>query len=152
MGRALLLGEHLGPILYQLPPRFPCHLELLKRFLATLPADLAHVIEFRDERWLNDDVFALLEQYGVGLCVADMPGLDYPLRATSQTVYVRFHGSQVLYGDCYGREDLVLWAARLTHLVGEGRHVYAYFNNDAEAYAVQNARELARQMAGVSSQ
>lgn len=144
--RTRLLGDHLGPILYQLPPRFPCHLERLEHFLATLPGDLTHVVEFRDERWLNDDVLALLERYGVGLCIADLPGLHYPMRATSQTVYVRFHGSQVLYGTCYNQDDLALWASCLSQFVAEGRQVYIYFNNDAEAYAVRNAHEMIQQM------
>ena len=142
--RARLLGEHLGPILYQLPPRFPPDLQRLEHFLAVLPADLTHVIEFRDTRWLTEDVFALLERHGAGFCIADMPGQERPLRATSATVYVRFHGNRVLYGDSYASEELALWAARLADFVGKGRQVYAYFNNDFGGYALQNARELAR--------
>ena len=142
--RARLLGEHLGPILYQLPPRFQPDLQRLEAFLCILPKDLAHVFEFRDPRWLNDDVFALLERYQAGFCIADMPDQDAVVRATSTTVYVRFHGNQVLYGDSYSSQELALWAARLAYYVGEGRHVYAYFNNDVGGYAVQNARELQR--------
>jgi len=142
--RARLLGEHLGPVLYQLPPRFPPDIERLEHFLSVLPADLTHVFEFRDVRWLSDSVFGLLERYGAALCIADMPGQECPVRATSRTVYVRFHGNQVLYGDSYTSEELALWAARLAYFVADGRQIFAYFNNDAGAYAVENAWELAR--------
>jgi uncharacterized protein YecE (DUF72 family) len=140
--RARLLGEHLGPILYQLPPRFPPDYDRLEHFLSILPRDLSHAVEFRDPRWLNPTVRSMLQEYKVGLCLADMPGRDNPLWATSDTVYVRFHGDEVLYGDSYTSDELALWAARLAFYVAEGRTVYAYFNNDMGAYAVQNALEL----------
>jgi uncharacterized protein YecE (DUF72 family) len=140
--RARLLGDHLGPVLYQLPPRFPCDPGRLEHFLQVLPGDLTHVFEFRDQSWMNDDVYALIERYGAGLCIADMPGQECTIRATCATVYVRFHGNQVLYGDSYPREELALWAARLSYFAAEGRSVYAYFNNDVGACAVANALEL----------
>ncbi len=149
--RARLLGEHLGPILYQLPPRFPPDYERLEHFVSILPPDLAHAFEFRDPRWLNHTVLAMLKAYKVGLCLADMPGKESPLWATSDTVYVRFHGKDVLYGDSYTSEELALWAARLAFFVAEGRNVYAYFNNDLGAYAVQNALELNQLIAGCIS-
>ena len=142
LGRARLLGEHLGPILFQLPPRFACDLGRLEHFLSLLPTDLAHVFEFRDSRWLNDDVYALLRRYDAGLCIADLPGQEAPVLATSRTVYVRFHGNQILYADGYGRDELALWSSRLAYFVAEGHDIYAYFNNDGEAHAIYDPRTL----------
>jgi uncharacterized protein YecE (DUF72 family) len=140
--RARLLGDHLGPILYQLPPRFPPDLARLEHFLSILPADLTHAVEFRDLRWLKPVVLDLLSSYNVGLCIADMPGKDSPLWATSDVVYVRFHGSEKLNVASYSSDELALWAARLAYFVAEGKRVFAYFNNDLGAYAVKNALEL----------
>ncbi|MBC7337861.1 MAG: DUF72 domain-containing protein [Clostridia bacterium] len=38
---------------------------------------------------------------------------------------------------------MAAWAAQVRAWRDEGRDVYAYFNNDAEGYAVANARTLA---------
>ncbi len=142
LSRARLLGDRLGPLLYQLPPHWHCRPERLAAFLPLLPGDLTHVLEFRDESWLVEPVFDLLAQHGVGLCLASMPGLPCPLRATSPVVYMRMHGWQYLYGDKYPLDELRRWAERLAAFQAEGRDVYVYFNNDAFGYAVENALEL----------
>ena len=54
--RARRLGPHLGPILYQLPPRWRSNSERLRGVLEILPRDLVHVFEFRDVSWYNDEV------------------------------------------------------------------------------------------------
>ena len=53
--RARSLEERLGPILYQLPPRWKCNRERLELFLALLPRDLTHVFEFRDTSWMTEE-------------------------------------------------------------------------------------------------
>src|SRR5215475_7880602 len=65
-------------IFYQLPPRWRLNLERLESFLDLLPADLRSVFEFRDQSWMVDEVFQLLEERGVSFCAHDMPGLDVP--------------------------------------------------------------------------
>ena len=142
LGRARLLGDKLGPVLYQLPPRWKCNLPRLRQFLSLLPPDLLHAFEFRDRSWLNEGVFALLEEHGAAFCVISMPGFPCPLRATAPFVYIRMHGSGVLYGGCYSEDELRRWAERIEGFLDEGRDVYVYFNNDAFGYAVQNARRL----------
>jgi uncharacterized protein YecE (DUF72 family) len=69
------LGETLGPILYQLPPRFRINLERLESFLQLVPKDVINVFEFRDTSWYTPETLALLERYGASFCVHDMPGL-----------------------------------------------------------------------------
>ncbi|MFQ6058159.1 MAG: DUF72 domain-containing protein [Anaerolineae bacterium] len=142
LGRARLLGEKLGPILYQLPPNWNCNLPRLREFLALLPEDLQHVFEFRNTTWLSEEVFAALEAHGVAFCVISLPDFPCPVRATAPLVYVRMHGSGLVYGGCYSEEELQGWAGEIRRFLAEGHEVYVYFNNDAFGYAVQNARRL----------
>ena len=140
--RAKILGEKLGPLLYQLPPNMHRSDDKLESFLSILPQGLKHVFEFRHESWLDDKVFEILRRYNVGLCVFDMPGLTCPLVATTDFAYIRFHGSTGLYSSCYSDDELAEWARRLASLPSKVKTVYAYFNNDAEAFAVRNAMTL----------
>ena len=146
LSRAKILGEKLGPLLYQLPPNMPRNDTLLESFLRLLPPELCHVFEFRHESWLDEPVFTLLREHNVGFCIYDMPGLTTPLAATTDFAYIRFHGSADLYGSCYSEAELGEWASRITKL-GQGlTSVYIYFNNDAQAFAVSNAQTLAKQL------
>lgn len=142
--RAGFLKEKLGPLLYQLPPGMKRNEHILEAFLQTLPPGYRHVFEFRDESWLSDKVFGLLERYNAALCVFDMPGFTCPVRATADFAYFRFHGSTGLYWSCYSDEELRSWAIKIRR-IGKGlKAVYIYFNNDAEAYAVRNALTIAQ--------
>ena len=140
--RAGLLKGKLGPLLYQLPPSMKRNDELLQDFLSTLPSNYQHVIEFRHESWIDERVFDILRRHNVGLCVFDMPGLSCPLVATSDFAYVRFHGSEGLYSSSYSDEELDQWAQRIARLGQNLRVIYIYFNNDAQAFAVENAIRL----------
>ena len=142
LSRAAFLKEKLGPLLYQLPPSMKRNDELLQNLLSTLPSKYQHVIEFRHESWINERVFDILRRHNVGLCVFDMPGFSCPLVATSDFAYVRFHGSEGLYSSSYSDEELAQWAQRIARLGQNVRVSYIYFNNDAEAFAVENAMTL----------
>jgi uncharacterized protein YecE (DUF72 family) len=141
LSRASLLGEALGPILFQLPPSFAVDLGRLQSFLALLPKGFSFVLEFRNPTWLTEEVFALLEHYDVALCIHDMPPLQIPLRITSNFVYLRFHGDVDHSGD-YPTETLAVWAQRMQAWQRQELAVYAYFNNDAGGMAVHNALTL----------
>jgi uncharacterized protein YecE (DUF72 family) len=142
LSRAGLLGGKLGPLLYQLPPSMKRNDELLQSFLSSLPPKYQHVIEFRHKSWIDEAVFDILRRHNVGLCVFDMPGFRCPLVATSDFAYVRFHGSEGLYSSCYSDEQLAEWAQGIARLGRKVKASYIYFNNDAEAFAVENAMTL----------
>ncbi|MBI2329337.1 MAG: DUF72 domain-containing protein [Chloroflexi bacterium] len=142
IARAKILGEKLGPLLYQLPPNMPRNDDVLESFLSILPGGIKHVFEFRHQSWLEDRVFEILHQHNVGFCVFDMPSVNCPLLATADFAYIRFHGSAALYGGCYSDEELASWAKRLANLAGNLKAIYIYFNNDAQAFAVRNALTL----------
>jgi uncharacterized protein YecE (DUF72 family) len=136
-----LLRRRLGPVLYQLPPRWSVDVERLAAFLSTLPARQRHVIEFRDASWYTDEVFALLVRYKVACCLHDMPGSATGRHVIGPFVYVRFHGP-VRYGGRYGDDTLDDWAVWLAGRVREGRSVFAYFNNDIGGHAPRDAVRL----------
>jgi uncharacterized protein YecE (DUF72 family) len=54
--RARELGPTFGPVLFQLPPRWPVNVERLKTFLEALPARRRCAIEFRDPTWYAEEV------------------------------------------------------------------------------------------------
>lgn len=138
--RARRLGEHLGPVLYQLPPRWRADEARLKAFCRTLPPGLEHVIEFRDPSWLGERILALLEEHAVSLCVHDLLPA-HPRRITGRIVYVRLHGHGARYAGSYPREQLRSWARWLTEDAAD-RPAYVYFDNDRDAHAVRNALTL----------
>lgn len=143
-GRAKLLREKLGPLLSQTPPNMHRDDARLESFLSSLPVGLRHVTEFRHESWLDDKVFEVMRRYNVALCIFDMPGMSCPTVATADFAYVRFHGSTWLYSSRYSDDELAEWSEKINHLSRGLKAVYAYFNNDAEGYAVDNARTLRR--------
>ena len=142
--RADLLRDKLGPLLYQLPPNMKRHDERLENFLAMLPRRYRHVFEFRHESWFDDGIFNILKKYNAGWCVFDMPDFTCPVVATADFAYVRVHGSTGLYWSNYSDEELACWAEKIRKLGENLKAVYIYFNNDAGAYAVSNARILGK--------
>jgi uncharacterized protein YecE (DUF72 family) len=142
LDRARHLGPALGPILYQLPPRWRCDRERLAGFLALLPPDLAHVFEFREPSWLEPDVLAMLDVAGAGFCVHDMPGLCTQRAATGGAAYVRFHGTSGKYVGRYSEDALSDWAEWMKAQAALGRTVWTYFNNDIHAHAIADATGL----------
>jgi len=67
---------------------------------------------------------------------------DHPRRITADWIYLRFHGDH--YSGCYSHQLLTTRAAEIREYLTEGLDVFAYFNNDAQGYAVQNAADLKR--------
>jgi uncharacterized protein YecE (DUF72 family) len=149
-GNARHLKSFLGPLLYQLPPNWKLNRERLEQFLRLLPRGFTHVLEFREQGWMADEVLELLDRHGAGFCTHDMRGLDVPRRTTGGIVYVRFHGAGGKYRGRYGRSALRDWADWMIGQAGEGRAVWAYFNNDVEAAAIRDARTL-REMIGANA-
>src|SRR4030095_13806423 len=91
-------GSRLGPVLYQLPPRWPLNLERLEIFLRTLPRGYRHTIEFREPSWYDDRVYELLRRHHVALCLHDMHGSASGKLVVGPFIYVRFHFGTKKYG------------------------------------------------------
>ena len=136
------LGPALGPVLFQLPPRFRLNHERLETFLRLLPEDIASVFEFREPSWHDPVILDLLAAHGASYCAHDMPGLATPRWATGPIAYVRFHGAGGKYWGRYSDEALLGWAEWMVEQAHESREVWAYFNNDIHADAIHDAQTL----------
>ena len=145
-GRARHLGPHLGPVLYQLPPRWPVDLPRFEHFLRSLPAQYQHAIEFREPSWYDDRVFAMMEQHRVALCLHDMHGSATGRTRVGPFVYVRFHFGTSKYGGRYDDDRLDDWADWLASQIREGFSAYAYFNNDVGGHAPRDAVRLRKRL------
>jgi uncharacterized protein YecE (DUF72 family) len=142
--RARHLEEKLGPILFQLPPRFKCDCERLEVFLRALRAHpfgktVRAVLEVRDRTWLVEPVFDLLRQFRTCLCFADWKDVRVEEPVTADFVYVRRHSGKAADGN-YGHRALESDVERITVWLGQKLDVYIYFNNDWKGYALENAR------------
>jgi uncharacterized protein YecE (DUF72 family) len=148
--RARHLKEKLGPILFQLPPRFKCDLERLEVFLHAIRAHplgktVRPVLEIRDRSWLVEPVFDLLRRYRTCLCFADWKDVPVVEPVTAGFVYVRRHSGKAGDGN-YGRRELNADVERIMEWLGRGLDVYIYFNNDWKGYALENARYVKNQL------
>jgi uncharacterized protein YecE (DUF72 family) len=146
LDRARRLGPHLGPHLVQLPPRWRVDVDRLDEFLSVAPGEHRWAVELREPSWLCDSVFDTLARHGAALCLHDLLA-DHPWDRTTDWVYARFHGPDALtrpYAGRYGPSRLGPVAERLGAWLDEGCDVYAYFNNDIGAEAVNDAGWLRR--------
>ena len=137
------LREKLGPVLFQLPPRWKLNLERLAEFIEALPGGHKYVFEFRDESWHVAPVFELLRKHNAGYCIHDFATMKVFPEITADFAYVRFHGpTEAKYWGSYSDADLQGWAERIESWRGKLSVVYAYFNNDPGGEAVKNALTL----------
>jgi uncharacterized protein YecE (DUF72 family) len=149
LSRAARLGPHLGPILYQLPPRWPVDVDRFEHFLKAmrrvsrdLRISAPHVVEFREASWYNERVFALMERHRVTLCLHDMQGSATGTMVVGPQIYVRYHFGTSRYGGRYNDRRLEMWADWLAGQAAAGTDVYAYFNNDTGGHAPRDAVRL----------
>jgi uncharacterized protein YecE (DUF72 family) len=143
-GRMAPLGEHYGPALIQLPPQLRRNDERLAAFLKLLPPGRRHTVEFRHPSWYDAAVFRLLADHDAALCISDHHSAPSPWEVTASWVYVRGHGPGGRYHGRYTPEELQRWAERIAQWRGEGRDVYAYFDNDIKSAAPFDADVLKR--------
>lgn len=142
-GTAKKLGGKLGPILFQLPPRWRANAARLAEFLGALPSSHRYAFEFRDESWYTPEIFRLLERHGAALCIHDLEGLASPVEATAPFTYIRLHGPDGAYRGRYDDETLQTWARRIHRWRRAGLDIYCYFNNDIGGHAPRDAMRLA---------
>jgi uncharacterized protein YecE (DUF72 family) len=138
------LGTKLDIVLWQLPPKMSVDVERLDAFCAMVSrvANVRQAFEFRDDSWFTDEVYETLRRHGCALCVADRAGKNRPRLLTTDYTYLRFHGGTSMYVSKYTPRQLEEWAAVARGWLAEGVDVYAYFNNDAHGYALDDARRL----------
>ncbi|MFI5177944.1 MAG: DUF72 domain-containing protein [Vicinamibacterales bacterium] len=131
---ARVLGPHLGPLLFQLPPTFKCDLARLEGFVALLPADVRAAFEFRHDSWHTEDVFRLLSAHRAALCIADFGDKTTPLRATARHGYFR------LRDEGYTPADLDRWADVVASQGHAWDDAFVYFKHEEEGKGPEFAR------------
>jgi uncharacterized protein YecE (DUF72 family) len=136
------LGEHRGPVLWQLPPQMKPDVGRLSAFLEALPPGSDAVVELRNEDWYRDEVFEALEQHGASLCLHDLVDAQAPFPPPGPLYYRRFHGTMGAYGGRYGRAGLRGAVAEVAAMARAGRPCFAYFNNDVGGAAIVDAATL----------
>lgn len=146
--RISVLGDKLGPILFQLPPNWHYNHERLSRFLAGLSGEFRYVFEFRDHSWLNEQCYELLSRHAAALCLYDLDGFASPHVVTTDLAYVRLHGPGGPYQGSYDTQTLAGWAGAFSAWSAQGRSIYCYFDNDEAGYAALNAQALQEMLEG----
>jgi uncharacterized protein YecE (DUF72 family) len=137
----LVEARRLGPVLWQLPETFQRDDRRLAAVLEQLPAG-RHAFEFRHPSWFVPQVYAILRERDVALVIGDHPDRPFQtLEATASWRYIRFHYGRHGRRGNYSEGEIDAWARRLHDWRCEG-DVYAYFNNDWEAFAPRNAERL----------
>lgn len=159
----LNLKEKLGPILFQFPPSFkatPENIKRLENFIREISdqtrtnSRLRFAFEFRHKSWcdpegkpsasygVNKEIYNLLKKYKVAWVIADSPRYPKAEVITSDFVYIRMHGSKVLFSSKYTKKELKALSQKIKKWLNQRLNVYCYFNNDAYGYAIENAKEL----------
>lgn len=136
------LERKLGPILFQLPPRWGVDPERLKAFLRALPPGNRYAFEFRDESWFHSRIYDLLTEHRAAFCIYDLAGRRAPAEVTTDFAYVRLHGPGSAYQGSYDGRTLDGWARRFLHWRDRGITVFCYFDNDQKGYAALDALRL----------
>ncbi len=155
-----LLGDRLGPILFQFPyytrksgVEFSEFLRRLGAFLPMLPCGegFRFSVEVRNKTWLRPALFETLAAHGVALALIDYPWMHPPADlfaipgiVTADLTYLRW------LGDRYEIEKMTQvwdrtvidrttrlndWAPPVADLLTRGVSVYGYFNNHYSGYA-----------------
>jgi uncharacterized protein YecE (DUF72 family) len=142
-----LFENKLGPILFQLPPRWHVDAERLESFIRSLPLDCSYAFEFRDTSWFDKRVYEILERHNMGFCIYEIGRVLSPQIVTADIVYVRLHGPDGPYRGKYSDHVLENWAGAFSTWANQGKEIFCYFDNDEAGYAPQNAMRLQEMVA-----
>ncbi len=145
------LKESLGPILIQLPPSFKDQ-KALSKFLKKVKTFSKKIfkkmprwaVEIRHPNLLNLSFYQILKKEKIVFVISDSPRWPTDFVKTTETVYIRFHGKPKLFASKYSKEQLKEFAQKLKKL--KPKVLFAYFNNDFEGHALENAKEFKRLM------
>jgi uncharacterized protein YecE (DUF72 family) len=140
--RLAVLGDALGPALFQCPPSLRRDDSLLEAFLAGLPPFPLVALEFRHASWYQDEVYDLLSRYRAALCIAEDEESRGPLVHTAAFGYYRLH--RLHYDDA----ALRFWADHL-HSAAVAP-AFCYFTHDTGPEATDYARRLMAQVAAAT--
>jgi uncharacterized protein YecE (DUF72 family) len=144
------LGDKLGVLLVQLPPKSALSKRVADRFFRDLRAkiDTDVVLEPRHASWFGPGMDDWLGERGIARAAADpapVTGGGNPGRR-SGLAYYRWHGSPRIYYSDYDAAALAALQRRLEHDRARDISVWCIFDNTAAGAALGNALELARSL------
>lgn len=166
-----LLGDKLGPILFQFPYYAKrtgiSQEEFVRRFTAfttTLPANgFSFAVEVRNKQWLNEALLEPLAKHGISLALIDHPWMLGPDQLLAKSgiltgpfAYIRWLGDRkgiekittVWDKPVVDREpSLRSWAGQLQQLIVKGLEVRGYVNNHYSGHAPHDIETLKRLLA-----
>lgn len=102
-----VLGERLGPTLFQCPPTLRKDLDRLRGFLALVPRTWRAALEFRHDSWFTDEVYDALRAHDVALVAVEEDEGASPLVPTASWGYLRLRRT------FYAEGELERWAERV---------------------------------------
>jgi uncharacterized protein YecE (DUF72 family) len=150
--RAEHLRKKLGPVLFQLPPKWKLNLERLENLLEILPREHRYAFEFRELSWMTPEVNRVLEKHNAAFCIYELAGYHSPCDITADFTYVRLHGPGAgKYQGSYDERRLRAWAKRIEDWGKKLKAIYIYFDNDQAGYAAENALRLRKMVFGTTS-
>ena len=126
IGRCEVIGDRLGPLLFQLPPSLMRNDERLASFLAALPEGGRFAMEFRHQSWFDDAVFEKLREAGVALVQSEDDKSAAPRITTAPFCYVR------LRKDEYRFDELDDWRLWIDEQLAADRDVFLYLKHDED--------------------
>lgn len=135
------LQEKLGCILFQMHPRLEYSAEKLDQIVQSLDSNFTNVVEFRHASWWNPQVEQAFREKNITFCSISYPSLPDHVIKTSDTIYYRFHGVPELYRSPYSEDFMKHIKDGITSQENI-REAYIYFNNDMDASAITNAKQL----------
>jgi uncharacterized protein YecE (DUF72 family) len=148
------LGDKLGCLLVQLPPKLAFDARVAEDFFTRLRQRFSCMlaVEARHPSWFLDGSTDLLRERGITRVIADPPaGQPGPHVPTTSTIYARLHGTPRVYYSSYPDEYLQALAADMAEHTAAGRDVWCIFDNTASGAAVPNALSVLRAQPGQAS-
>jgi uncharacterized protein YecE (DUF72 family) len=147
LAEATGLGEKLGMLLFQFPPRFAFDARTAGAFLAALRArhDGDVAFEPRHATWFTPHAEDLLVEHRIARVAAD-PAVVPAAAAPSgwpALWYFRLHGSPRVYWSDYGAAQLDGYAKKMRDAAAQSRAAWCIFDNTAAGAATGNALALA---------
>lgn len=140
------LGNKLGPVLIQLPPKFEFDAALAADFISFFRTRFEGDIvwEPRHATWFSGEAEALFGQHSIARVAADPPKIPRAgdPAGSSAISYYRLHGSPRIYYSKYTGEFLAGIAARITAAVEAGSEAWCIFDNTALGAATEDALAL----------
>ncbi len=130
------LETKLGPVLFQLPPAFKKDAALLASFLNDIPAGLRAAFEFRHPSWFDEEIYSLLKQKNIAMCLADSEKLSTPIVATADYGYLR------LRREDYQSEDMTRWAETIEARKNVWADAFVYLKHEESGKGPKLATQL----------